>query len=367
MTLEQGPVRVLWIDVARGASMVLVVLWHAALLCAQLTHAEGEARPWIVVGDWLSPMRMPLFFFISGILSTRAIMRPLSTSPARTVGIYTIYVGWTVVFLSRLFLPQARNSSERPPEVWDLVLSAALPTSFWYLWALAAFFVAAWVLQRLLRRHAVWVLVPSVVLTFFADSITASSADVLPQSMDALKLGFCAGNFFWYCAGLWGADVWRQVARRATSTKALVAAAVYGVAVGLSIHTGVFSTVKPLLSAAVLYAIALLTGLVSFTDRLSALLARIGESTLPVYIFHIFLISILSAAVQMSGILELPHNGSSLITWLGPPLLTVLLMASSWQIGRLLQATPLAFTLDPKLVAAGMLMLAPNRRGISRK
>ena len=132
-----------WPDVAKGFCMVLVVLWHVALWMRDEFGGATAVAPWAVVAHYFSPLRMPLFFFISGFLSARALARPLQESRRRTIGLYYLYSLWTCLFLSRLFIPQARDGGQAP-SLSDLALSLLMPTSYWYLWALPAFFIFTW-------------------------------------------------------------------------------------------------------------------------------------------------------------------------------------------------------------------------------
>jgi hypothetical protein len=77
--------RLAWVDVAKGASIVLVVLLHVTnkhlvrLDDASLLVRDG----WAEVGQWLRPVRMPLFFLLSGLWAAPALdRRPADDGPA---------------------------------------------------------------------------------------------------------------------------------------------------------------------------------------------------------------------------------------------------------------------------------------------
>ena len=88
-----GKQRLAWIDFSKGLCMVLVVLYHLSLWMETEVHSGPGF--WWVISDALNPLRMPLFFFISGYLSISALRRPLGSSRSRTIGLYYVYVLWT--------------------------------------------------------------------------------------------------------------------------------------------------------------------------------------------------------------------------------------------------------------------------------
>lgn len=208
-----GRPRFEWLDAGKGACMVLVVLLHLSLMYENEVNT-GSPALWWDVSSAFAPLRMPLFFFISGFLATRAVTRPLSQTRARTLGIYSVYVIWTFLFLARLFVPQARNGGDAPSG-GDLLLSLVLPTSYWYLWALPVFFLVAWGATRLLGRHRSWLLVPLVVLAVAAPALKPLTAGLLTEPMDAVKLSSIAANLVWFYAGVVGRDAWISLMGRA--------------------------------------------------------------------------------------------------------------------------------------------------------
>src|SRR3954452_8126404 len=58
-----------WIDLARGFTILLVVLLHAQ---AVLAHGGMIGTGWAMAMDALSTLRMPTFFLISGLFAQKA-------------------------------------------------------------------------------------------------------------------------------------------------------------------------------------------------------------------------------------------------------------------------------------------------------
>lgn len=340
--------RVHWPDAARGLCMVLVVLWHSSLWVRDEVY-EGPPEPWVNVGLVFTPLRMPLFFFISGYFSARLMSRPLRMARRRTVGLFYLYLVWTGLFLSRLYLPQARTEGP-PPTAGQMVTALALPTSFWYLWCLPAYYLISFVLIRWLGPRAAWVLIPLAVVAIFAPLVRPYTAPILQQPMDAVKAPSFLANLLWFFAGTQLNHLWDRL---------MMAASWRRVAIGL----GMFATVwvgaarlgasdefawqqVPLAVIALFCAIQVI-GQVSMASRPTRLLRRLGQDTLPIYIFHIFLISMISAASKASGLIPLLRNHLPNLSWLLPPVLVIIIIPTTLLIAKVLHATPLAFMIKP--------------------
>ncbi|SUB16294.1 Inner membrane protein YcfT [Pantoea agglomerans] len=75
--------QILWVDTLKGACILLVVLYHTVLpgfegTMKYLSAGWIPAEIWIQFNTVLSPLRMPAFFFVSGLLATNGILnRPL--------------------------------------------------------------------------------------------------------------------------------------------------------------------------------------------------------------------------------------------------------------------------------------------------
>ena len=83
-----APARQQWADVAKGVCIVLVVLWHVIMKhYLQIDWDVPVPLPglWGLLGDLLLPLRMPVFFTLSGMLAANAVHRPWrAVAPWRT-------------------------------------------------------------------------------------------------------------------------------------------------------------------------------------------------------------------------------------------------------------------------------------------
>lgn len=339
-----GRPRFEWIDAGKGACMVLVVLLHLSLMYENEVN-EGAAALWWDVSSAFAPLRMPLFFFISGFLAMRAVERPLGQTRGRTLGIYSVYALWTLLFLARLFVPQARGGGAAPTP-GELALSVILPTSYWYLWALPVFFLVAWACTRLLGDRRAWALIPFAALAAAAPLLKPLTAGVLTEPMDAVKLSSIAANLVWFYAGVVGRDAWLSLMRRATPVTAVLAVLAY---------VGVFAALRATGNGLILtFAIAVVAlvasnqvlAVVGMANPVARALRWVGRQTLPVYVFHIFIVSALSAGLKLAGLVPVLQQHTQLWGAILPIALLVPVVIASRIIGAAVLGSRLRWMLE---------------------
>ena len=193
------PTRVVWMDGARALCIVLVVGYHAGhgaaeeLLPPDLT---GAASAWMVANELLIPLRMPLFFVISGLLAGGAVARAWSrVVRPRILDYLWPYALWSTVFAATAWVRY------RPEDPWgylgdQLTRSLMLGSPYWFIGVLPIFFV----LVRLGRSHPRLLLA----LTFVLYALAPLTNDVLREIAPA---GLAYGVFqlmdlaFWYVLG----------------------------------------------------------------------------------------------------------------------------------------------------------------------
>ncbi len=166
--------RMPWVDLIKGTSVVLVVLMHSALLL-QATGSDGirlwdsgAVTLWNDVGTLLEPLRMPIFFLISGMLAAGALQRSWGQSRQRTWGMAYLYILWTIILLALTTAFLNQTPWEALTSLPSILLFAS--SGYWYLFALVLFFVVA----RLTRKVPAVVLIAVAALINIARPITDS-------------------------------------------------------------------------------------------------------------------------------------------------------------------------------------------------
>lgn len=94
--------RIAWLDLARAASIVLVVLYHVTTGAAEALLGPDPGpigRAWQETSRALIPLRMPLFFLVSGILGGPALRRPWArVRRGRVLDHLWVASLWTVLY-----------------------------------------------------------------------------------------------------------------------------------------------------------------------------------------------------------------------------------------------------------------------------
>lgn len=136
---------VAWADTAKIMCIVLVVLYHARHLSHLIpwTDKEFVNFVWEHISSIIKPVRMPLFFLISGMLASQSLNRSWNEIRNRRIfNLYYIFIIWAIIFavLIPAFPSHDTSWSHRLVRIREIPsgLSAA-----WYLWALPTFFLLA--------------------------------------------------------------------------------------------------------------------------------------------------------------------------------------------------------------------------------
>ncbi|WP_182170665.1 acyltransferase family protein [Flaviflexus equikiangi] len=153
--------RLYWADTAKAIAVVLVVLYHVSPI-ALVWLVDGESRGEALIGEMsraLLPVRMPLFFFVSGLLAVNAFARPWrAVLQKRVINLLWVFVLWTVLYAFPYAYSAAAEDVEdilRRALLWAVNLSGA----YWFLPMLVLMFVAMKLTQSVhprsfSRRHS---------------------------------------------------------------------------------------------------------------------------------------------------------------------------------------------------------------------
>lgn len=281
-----------WLDTARGMAVALVVLYHAVLSAESVSSVGGLWLPFI---SFFQPLRLPLLFFVSGMLSASAVERSWRWLARNRVGtLLWCYALWTALtFLVFWFVPYTRPDAPRRGML-PMVESLVLPhTGLWYLLSLAVMVVAA----KALRRVPAWPVLAATGVLSAAMGADAFGAGLWWSWANTLSYAF----FFFLGLEFRGPGI-RLVEAHSRPRPTAVAAAGYVVAVGLAAYFGLqgLPGIRVVISVLAIAA-ALLVAAQICGKTWAAWLTRIGAMTLPIYVSHEIVIGALAAVVQPVG------------------------------------------------------------------
>ncbi|WP_406075154.1 acyltransferase family protein [Micromonospora sp. NBC_01638] len=331
--------RVVWADVAKGGCLILVVLWHVVVKhYLQIDWRVGLPVPgaWGLLGEQLLPLRMPLFFTISGIFAANAVHRPWRVARrSRVSRMFYLYATWLLIHTAVLALVPG-FPTDRATDVGGLLAQLTVtPSNLWYLYALALYFVLAKVLRRVY---------PAVLITAAGVLSAIAAAGVLDTPGNR---GGVYQNLVFFLAGLhlrpfaqrWAATATR---RRLVWTLALYAVAMAAVAaVGAERWFGVGLLVS---LSAVAFGV---TAAARVADRplIGGALADLGRRTLPVYVIHMPVLALLHRLLA-GPVADLAGPGQALLVAGYPVLLTAAVLALSLAVHRGLLAARASWLFD---------------------
>ncbi len=131
--------RHIWMDAIRGGAILLVLVDHAAQILT--VHGLTMPRELAFFTAAVSPYRMPLLMYLSGLLLQRSLSKPwkhFALGKLRNIG--WPYLVWSVITLS---------ATTGITVVALLQIPVVSPTFLWFLWFIMAFYVIGWVCNRI--------------------------------------------------------------------------------------------------------------------------------------------------------------------------------------------------------------------------
>ncbi len=290
--------RVDWVDAAKGLCILLVVLGHAITELANHGYSTGI---WADVNFVLGPIRMPLFFLLSGLFAGKALSESWHKLANRRIWVMVwLYVLWVPLRdLVMALLPRSHvtevgfTAAPRifDPANWGSLLYNSLhafvePTSYlWFLWALALFAI----LSKATRN------VPPAVQIAVAGAINVWA----PFAGISWSWDFVTKMYVYYLLGIYGASyIFRMVDRRpvgflAASVAAYVGAATWIMLTFPSFNAGNQGIMRLFLSTAGVFAAVNIMAMLQGSPVVRPF-EKIGRRTLPVFLMHIPMLSILA-------------------------------------------------------------------------
>ncbi|GHA14250.1 acyltransferase [Devosia pacifica] len=122
-----------WVDLAKGISILLVVMMHSAYGVGADTGDIGVLH-WVIA--WATPFRMPEFFLISGLFLAAVIARPWGRYADRRVVHYLyFYAVWAVIHIGFKF---GLGAYSAPDALRYIALAPVEPYGvLWFIYMLA--------------------------------------------------------------------------------------------------------------------------------------------------------------------------------------------------------------------------------------
>jgi len=327
----QPKARAQWADIVKGICILLVVLWHVVMKhYLQIDWHLSVPLPgaWGTFGEQLLPLRMPVFFTVSGMFAAAAATRPWPVvARSRIAKFYYLYALWFAIHTTILaFVPDFDTLSAR--NALDVLEQLTItPTNLWYLMALAVYFIVA----KLTRGLPTAVVLGAALLL---SAIAATGVLAAPGNRGQLYQ-----NLFFFLAGLRLKSWVEQWAAGATLRILLIGAAGYVILMGIVqvMHAERGFGVWPALSVlAVMVGVAAAVHIERFR-RLGALLARLGRMTLPIYVMHMPMLALVHL-VLLKPFSGLGSGGQLVLAVFLPIVLTAALVAACLGLHTLLQA-----------------------------
>ncbi|PSL36890.1 putative membrane protein YcfT [Labedella gwakjiensis] len=316
-----------WIDTARGIAIVLVVLFHAVMYLGE----AGIAGPWTYASTPLDTFRMPLFFFMSGLLAPSALrLGYRDLFRRRILALLYLYVLWSTIQTTYgILMPPISDPAD--PESWWSVLTIFISPhpNLWFIYALPIYLTIAW----LVRRAPVAVQLGGAAAVSAVFGTGALSILGVPWDKTGRYL-------FFFLLAVHIAPLVRRLAPRARVVHVVALFAVYACVVAILVFTPVRHVPFVLIASGLVAVTAgiALSVVVSRVGWLSVF-ERLGSRTLPVYLVHTFPMIAVAGVLLQSG-QQLPQP----VLLALPPALTVASLAIALLANRLLGRFPGIFS-----------------------
>lgn len=327
--------RVGWVDAAKGLCILLVVLGHA--ITELQAHGYYTAK-WEQFNFFLGPIRMPLFFLLSGLFAGKALKESWHKLANRRIWVMVyLYVLWVplrdfVLFLMPythveasgiVYPPPIADVSQWGARVYNTAHAVVEPTSYlWFLWALALFAI----ITRAFRR------VPPLIQLVIAGLISVWA----PFEAASWSWDFVTKMLFFYMLGMYGAPwIFRMAQRRSAVWLAITLTAFLSVAIWVQVTFNSFNegnvgfTRVYLSTTGALAAVNIMAMLQN--TRLIVPFEKVGGRTLPIFLMHIPMLVLVMIVCD----LLLPADPHLVIM---TPLVTIIAAVACLWLHRLLLA-----------------------------
>lgn len=339
--------RLPWPDVAKGMSIVGVILLHVTLAVP-----EAENSTLAAINTLADPLRMPLFFLVSGLFATKIFRLSFLELFTRRLWFFLVpYLVWVPV---EIYLKKREylvvHDAPMPP-LGDYLEALVLGSNMaWFLYALIAFNILLWLTRNLpvlvamglslvpvmaLPLHLEYHMIGKAVLylpIFFLGAYLRGP--VIRYAQRCLQPRYLAATMIAYLAGLVLTVVWAHVADSSSMSvpwplpwAETIAVPELELLIRLATHV-------LMLTAGITLSV-----LLAKVPVLSPLLQLIGRNTLPLYLGHPIALTLIYHFTQYRLQLPISMDGTHWLTstgfWMFAAVLISLLGgAALWALSR---------------------------------
>ena len=317
--MQKSP-RIDWVDVARWSSILLVVLYHTDIWLDSYNIISASFGQF---DRAFRPIRMPLFFAISGYLAGSSIRKGrryiLSQKVLPLIYLYGI---WNLIqWLLFRFTGINNKALEIGEDVLQLVSVWYAPTTgLWFLWALSIY----WIVGLCVRPRY------SAIILFAASGISVAFMSRL-----VIAPNFAQMFVLWYSPFFFGGMYYGSIAaaRMMQNTRQTIIVALITFAGATIVVNTVSSGISVGLSRLIQSTCGLVAGcsasiIASRIGPARVVLIYIGRNTLPIFLTH-------EIIVEICALVIVKYNFSGgLFYFYGPPLLAIGAVAVSLMLYR---------------------------------
>ncbi|MCM2131698.1 acyltransferase family protein [Larsenimonas rhizosphaerae] len=298
--MSADPKRLEWIDAVKGASILLIVFYHTIIFCLdeQFLGDLYSHRILVILATVLVPLRVPLFFLVSGFLAASAIDRKSwgSVFHGRIANISWIYLVWFILqWITALLVFHLGNPDIMPRDpAFNL---ATLTHDFltgesatWYLYALVLYFI----FSKIIHHSKIILVGLAVVASIYADTF-----------IESWNLRSIGQNIIFFVAGYAFKEQINSRFKAFSTPRFLATTLISLLLLGLASKFSLMRApgFRMVLAFMMIFAAIDLLSLLSRYFKMT-LLKRIGQNTLPVYVIHFILIQIIIQLIDTLNVYE---------------------------------------------------------------
>ncbi len=225
--METARPRIEWMDLVKGTTVLVVVLFHSVIHMEAISKEDNVTAVWFTSMNVLEPMRMPLFFMVSGMLAAGAVSRPWRLSRRRTYGMTYLYILWSAIFFTVVSLYVNTGFVAAVTQLPGRLLVGS--SGYWYIYALLLYFIAA----KLLRRYPAWIIVAlAIMLNLLRAPVAQWNRDFMVNIDAGSAMTAIVTNLVFFLIGAYYKELLTQITRWASwlwVALLLVPAIAYGI------------------------------------------------------------------------------------------------------------------------------------------